>query len=46
MRMMAWNTVRTVAILGLVALVGTQAMSQKTTQVTLMTAGDGSAFLP
>jgi uncharacterized protein len=45
MRMMAWNTVRTVAILGLVALVGTQAMSQKA-QVTLMTAGDGSAFLP
>jgi TRAP transporter TAXI family solute receptor len=46
MRMMARHTVRTVAILALVALVDTQAMSQKTTQVTLMTAGDGSAFLP
>jgi uncharacterized protein len=46
MSVMAWNTVRTIAILGLAALAGTPALSQKTAQVTLMTAGDGSAFLP
>ncbi len=43
---MARNTVRAVAILGMAALVGTPALSQKSAQVTLMTAGDGSAFLP
>jgi uncharacterized protein len=46
MRMIAWNTAGTVAILGLAALIGTPAISQKPAQVTLMTAGDGSAFLP
>jgi TRAP transporter TAXI family solute receptor len=46
MSMMTSSMVRTVAILGLVALVGTPVWSQKTAQVTLMTAGDGSAFLP
>jgi TRAP transporter TAXI family solute receptor len=46
MSMMAWNTVRTVAILGLAALTSTPAWSQNPAQVTLVTAGDGSAFLP
>jgi TRAP transporter TAXI family solute receptor len=43
---MAQRAVRYVAILSLVALGITPVLSQKTVHVTLMTAGDGSAFLP
>lgn len=45
-KIVARNAVRAVAILGMAAFVGTPALSQKPAQVTLMTAGDGSAFLP
>jgi TRAP transporter TAXI family solute receptor len=43
---MAWKTLRYVVLLGLAVLNGTPALAQKSAQVTLMTAGNGSAFLP
>lgn len=43
---MPWKAVRYVLILGLAALAGTPVLSQMPARVTLMTAGDGSAFLP
>jgi hypothetical protein len=43
---MPWQAVRNVVIFGLAALGATPALSQTPARVTLMTAGDGSAFLP
>jgi len=43
---MAWKTIRYIVLLGLAVLNGTPALAQKVAQVTLMTAGNGSAFLP
>ena len=43
---MIWKAVRYLAIPVLAALGGTPALSEPTAQVMLMTAGDGSAFLP
>jgi TRAP transporter TAXI family solute receptor len=43
---MAWKTLRYVVLLGLAVLNGTPALAQNSGQVTLMTAGNGSAFLP
>ena len=42
----AWKTLRYVVLLGLAVLNGTPALAQNSAQVTLMTAGNGSAFLP
>ena len=43
---MAWKTIRHVALLGLAVLGGAAALAQNAAPVTLMTAGDGSVFLP
>jgi TRAP transporter TAXI family solute receptor len=43
---MAWKSVRCVVPLGVAILGGVPVLAQDTAQVTLMTAGDGSAFLP
>ncbi|HEY3776866.1 MAG TPA: TAXI family TRAP transporter solute-binding subunit, partial [Rhizomicrobium sp.] len=44
---MPWQAVRNVVVIfGLAALGATPALSQTPARVTLMTAGDGSAFLP
>src|SRR5271168_501406 len=43
---MSSKTVRYVVLLGLAVLSGTTVFAQKSAQVTLMTAGNGSAFLP
>jgi TRAP transporter TAXI family solute receptor len=40
------QTIRCVVLLGLAALVHTPVLAQTTAPVTLMTAGDGSAFMP